>query len=232
MWSAARQGPKIPIDSRSSSEVGRQCHDRSRGFAGGRARGFGARIVVARHPAREPHTQSSAAAGDRHRQSERRGRQDHNGDQSRHRARRNRRARAAARSRSPGQCVDGVGHRSTQPPLFDLRFADGRRDPARRRVADSRSAALHRAFDARSLRRRTGSQPGSRPGVSTADSAGAAARFAARRRRHLCADRLSAVAQPAHRQCHGRGGCDSGAVAVRVLCARRPVATAADRRAA
>jgi chromosome partitioning protein len=62
---------------------------------------------------------------------------------------------------------------------------------------------------------------------SAAYRAGAVAR-ASRRRRHLCADRLPAVAS-ADRQRHGCGGRDPGAVAVRVP-ASRTVATAADRR--
>ena len=37
MWSAAGQSPKIPTDSRSGSEAWTQCHDRSRGLAGGSA---------------------------------------------------------------------------------------------------------------------------------------------------------------------------------------------------
>ena len=184
MWSAAGQSPKIPTDSRSGSEVWTQCHDRSRGLAGGSAPGGGAR-AVSRHSAREPHSQSSAAARDRDRQPERRRRQDHDRHQSRHRACRHRRAGADPRSRSPGQCFDRARHRSAQSPLLDLRRADGRSDLARCRVADSRSAALHCALDARSLRRRTRSQPGARARVSAA--------YRARRR---CALRRAPATSP------------------------------------
>ena len=48
----------------------------------------------------------------------------------------------------------------------------------------------------------------------------------ARLRFHLRAGRLPAVAQSAHRQRHGGGGFDPGAAAMRVLRARRSVATA------
>ena len=48
---------------------------------------------------------------------------------------------------------------------------------------------------------------------------------AGRRRVHLCADRLPALAQPAHPQRHGRGRLGAGAAAMRVLCARRAVAS-------
>ena len=53
----------------------------------------------------------------------------------------------------------------------------------------------------------------------------------ARLRLHLRAGRLPAVAQSAHGQRHGGGGFDSGAAAMRVLRARRPVAIVEDGRA-
>ena len=52
-----------------------------------------------------------------------------------------------------------------------------------------------------------------------------------RHRIHLCAGRLPAVAQSRHRQRDGGGEFDPGAAAMRVLRARRSVATSQDRRA-
>ncbi len=71
---------------------------------------------------------------------------------------------------------------------------------------------------------------GARPRLPAAHGARPiAGRDIAGRRLQLRADRLPAVAQPAHGQCHGGGRRGPGAAAMRVLCARGPVAAAADR---
>ena len=71
-------------------------------------------------------------------------------------------------------------------------------------------------------RRRAHHRAAARPGVPAAQCL-PRARPAQRRgpAHQLCADRLSAVAEPPDGQCAGRGRCGSGAHAVRILCPRR-----------
>ena len=166
------------------------------------------------------------------RQPEGRRRQDDDRHQSRHRARRHRRGCPDHRSRSAGQCLDRPRHRPAQPPLLDLRRARRRNSLARRDRRDRGAAASSCAFDARSLRPRAGNRPGARPRLSSAQRARAAQDAGTGPDKlHLCAGRLPAFAQPSDGQRDGGGACDPGAAAMRVLCARRPVATSQDRRA-
>ena len=132
-----------------------------------------------------------------------------------------------------GNASTGLGIDRRNRRVLDLRRADRRSAAARSRRRHRGAAAVDRALDHGSLRPRARDRPGARPRVPPAQRDRAAERRQVRRRRrlHLRAGRLSAVAQSAHRQRDGGGERDPRAAAMRVLRARRSVATAADRRA-
>ena len=125
----------------------------------------------------------------------------------------------------------GIDRRNREVSTYDVLIGEAPLREADRR--DRGAAAVDRAVDDGSVRPRARDRPGARPRVPAAQRDRAAQRRQVRRRRRLQlrAGRLSAVAQSAHRQRDGGGERDPRAAAMRVLRARRIVATVADRRA-
>ena len=121
----------------------------------------------------------------------------------------------------------GIDRRNRSCSTYDVLIGEA---PLRDAVVPTAVPRLHIAastMDLSGLELELGSTPRSRVSAARCDR-GAEHQRRGRFRLHLCADRLSAVAQSSYRQRDGGVGRDPGAAAVRVLRAGGPVAIAAD----